>query len=86
MQFELKPLNVNDGIDIYQMLQEIPKDENDYINSVNDMTFDEYKEWLIKENNLSKSNEITDGWKVPSSTYWLYIDGKPVGVGKSGIS
>lgn len=38
------------------MLQEIPKDENDYINLVNGMTFVEFKEWLIRNNNLSKSN------------------------------
>jgi predicted acetyltransferase len=52
------------------------------MNSVNGMTFDAYKEWLIRDDNLSKSNEIIDGWKVPSSTYWLYADGKPVGVGR----
>ena len=22
-----------------------------------------------------------DGWKVPSTTYWLYVDGVPVGYG-----
>jgi predicted acetyltransferase len=64
------------------MLQEIPHDENGYLNTVNGMTFDEYKEWLIRDDCLSKSKEIVDGWKVPSSTYWLYINEKPVGVGK----
>jgi Predicted acetyltransferase len=82
MYVELKQLSMNDGYNIYQMLQEIPKDENGYINTVNGMTFDEYKEWLIRDNWLSKSKEIIDGWKVPSSTYWLYIHEKPVGVGK----
>lgn len=24
---------------------------------------------------------LIDGWKVPSTTYWLYADGKPVGFG-----
>lgn len=82
MDFELKKLSITDGVDIYKMLQEIPNNENGYINSVNGMTFEEFKEWLIKDDNLSKSTELIDGWKVPSSTYWLYIDGRPVGVGK----
>lgn len=82
MNIVLVKLSANDGDDIYQMLQEIPKDENGYLNSVNGKSFDEYREWLIENNSLSKSEKIIDGWKVPSSTYWLYADGKPVGVGK----
>ncbi|WP_455716401.1 GNAT family N-acetyltransferase [Anaerosporobacter sp.] len=79
---KLIKLKVTDGNDIYEMLQEIPKNENGYINSVNGMTFHEYKEWLIRENNFSQYDEIKDGWKVPSSTYWIYVNGKPVGMGK----
>jgi len=82
MHIELVPLRVVDGYDIYQMLQEIPQNENGYTNNVNGMTFDAFKEWLITDNSLSQSKELIDGWKVPSSTYWLYIDGNPVGVGK----
>lgn len=32
MNFELRKLTINDGMDIYAMLQEIPKDENGFIN------------------------------------------------------
>ena len=81
-RIELVQLSDEDGDDIYQMLQEIPQDENGFLNSVNGMSFTEYKEWLIRSNRLSKLNEIIDGLKVPSSTYWLYVDGKPVGMGK----
>jgi len=44
---ELKRLSVDDGLDIYTMLQEIPAEENGLINKANGLTFDEYKEWLI---------------------------------------
>ena len=44
---ELKRLSVDDGLDIYTMLQEIPAKENGLINKANGLTFDEYKEWLI---------------------------------------
>lgn len=82
MHIELIQLRIVDGYDIYDMLQEIPQNENGYINNVNGMTFNDFKEWLIKDNSLSQNKELIDGWKVPSSTYWLYIDGRPVGVGR----
>lgn len=44
---ELKRLSVDNGLDIYTMLQEIPAEENGLINKANGLTFDEYKEWLI---------------------------------------
>lgn len=82
MGIELVQLSINDGYDVYDMLQQIPQSENGYINNVNGMTFGEFKEWLVRDNSLSQCKELIDGWKVPSSTYWLYINGKPVGVGK----
>lgn len=39
-------LSIDDGCDIYEMLQELPAEENGFINSVNNKTYDEYKEWL----------------------------------------
>lgn len=81
MNFELKKLTINDGMDIYVMLQEIPKDDNGFINSVNGKTFEEYKKWLICCDNSSKAIGLED-WQVPTSIYWLYADGQPVGFGK----
>lgn len=81
MNFELKKLTINDGMDIYEMLQEIPKDENGFINSVNGKTFEEYKKWLISSDNSSKAIGLED-WQVPTNIYWLYADGQPVGFGK----
>jgi len=81
-QIELRPLSASDGAEIYEMLQEIPAEENGYVNSVNGMSFAEYKAWLVREEANSKKTELEDGWKVPQSTYWLYADGKPVGQGR----
>ena len=78
---ELKRLSVDDGLDIYTMLQEIPAEENGLINKANGLTFDEYKEWLIVKQRESEQEGIVDGWKVPSTTFWLYADGIPVGFG-----
>lgn len=78
---ELRRLSVDDGIDVYKMLQEIPKDENGLINKANGLSFEEYKEWLKGKQKDSELTGLVDGWKVPSTTYWLYVDEKPVGFG-----
>jgi predicted acetyltransferase len=82
MDCKLKKLSVNDGYDIFNMLQEIPKDENGFINNINGLTFNDYKKWLIKSDLDSKKTEIEDGWKVPQSIFWFFVDDKPVGMGK----
>lgn len=78
---ELKKLSVDDGFDVYKMLQEIPSEENGLLNKANGLTFDEYKEWLIAKQRDAEQKGIVDGWKVPSTTFWLYVDGVPVGFG-----
>ena len=78
---ELKKLSVDDGFDVYKMLQEIPSEENGLLNKANGLSFDEYKEWLIAKQRDAEQKGIVDGWKVPSTTFWLYADGVPVGFG-----
>lgn len=82
MNYELKRLSVRDGRDVYDLLQAIPQDENGFINGVNGMSFDEFKAWLAREDENSSKTEIEDGWKVPQTTYWLVVDGRPVAIGK----
>lgn len=82
MNIEIKKLSLDNGEDIYQMLQSIPASENGFINSVNGKSYEEFKEWLLKAMNNSLQKDVIDGWKVPETTYWLYEDGKPVGYGK----
>ena len=82
MNVELRRLCANDDNDIYTMLQEIPKDENGFINPMFGKSFDDYKKWLLECVADSEQIGIIDGWKVPQSTYWLFVDNKPVGYGK----
>ncbi|MCL2171883.1 MAG: GNAT family N-acetyltransferase [Defluviitaleaceae bacterium] len=81
MDIELKRLSIEDGVDIYNLLQEIPKDENGFINSANGFSFDEYKEWLVKCDNWANEIGLEDG-RVPQIIYWLFVDKRPVGMGK----
>lgn len=77
----LKHLDIYDGKGVYDMLQEIPLEENGYHNGVNGILYNEFREWLMKSK--SKENGIgLEDWQVPQSIYWLYVDDEPVGIGK----
>ena len=79
---ELRRLSVNDGKDIYEMLQEMPREENGFENKVHGLTIEEFAAWLEAMQRESEQQGIRDGWKVPSTVYWLYVDGRPAGFGK----
>ena len=65
MDLTIRKLAIDDAEDIYNMLQEIPADENGFINSANGKTYDEYRLWLEKSYATSLQEGIIDGWKVP---------------------
>jgi len=79
--FQLKKISAEDGRDIYDMLQTMPKDENGLINNANGLSYEEFKAWLAAKQKESEQTGLVDGWKVPSTTYWLYVDDIPVGFG-----
>lgn len=81
-EIELRKLRVDDGNEIYQMLQEIPEEENGFINPVHGKSPDEYAGWLKCCAEDAERTEIVDGWKVPETVYWMFADGNPVGFGK----
>ena len=62
---ELRKLSVGDGKDVYQMLQDIPLEENGLQNNVNGLTYEAYQDWLVKKQQESELDDIVDGWKVP---------------------
>lgn len=82
MKLTIRKLTINDSEDIYNMLQEIPADENGFINSAHGKSYDEYKIWLEKAYATSLQKGIIDGWKVPETLFWFFEDDKPVGFGK----
>jgi predicted acetyltransferase len=81
MVVELLQLSINNGYDEYNMLQNIEKTENGFTNDVNGISFHEYKQWLKKEDDYSKSQNLPENW-IPQTTFFLYIDGIAVGIGR----
>jgi len=79
MEFELRQLSVDNGLSEYNMLQEIGSNENGFTNEANGMTFDEYKRWLIQENDCSQAKNMPQNW-IPQTTYFFYADNVPIGI------
>ena len=82
MQYFLKKLSPDDGQDVYNMLQQIPAEENGFVNPAHGMEYIAFQTWLTNCDLNSKKTGLEDGWRVPASIFWLYVDGKPVGIGK----
>lgn len=81
MKYELKQLSSDDGLNVFEMLQAIPKEEHGFTNECNGISYEKYKIWLVKNVEMSKGINLED-WMVPQSIYWLYVNDKPVGIGK----
>lgn len=77
----LKTLSVGDGLEIFNMLKEIGATENSFTNPVHEMTYEQYKEWLVQQFKWSRDEELPPGY-VGQTVYWLYDDENPVGFGK----
>lgn len=74
-------LSITNGQDEYNMLQDIGKVENGFTNEVKGMSFDDYKLWLVQQDNYSKGENVPVDW-IPQTTYFLYSNKTPVGVGR----
>lgn len=79
---ELRPLTIHDGDDVYDLLQSLPANENGFMNPMAGKSREEFRAWLVRQAENALKTEIEDGYRVPQAIYWLYRDGRPVGMGK----
>ncbi len=77
----IKKLSENDGLDIFEMLQQIQNGENAFTNPVEGMSYEQYKKWLKEQENISLGIDLKEGY-VPQTIFWLMDGNKPVGLGK----
>lgn len=82
MFIELRKLTAHDGDDVYDLLQSLPSEENGFMNGMAGKSREEYRAWLCRSAMNAEKTEIEDGWRVPQTVYWLYVDGRPVGMAK----
>lgn len=81
MKVELRELSLQDGRDIYEMLQEMGQGENGFENSAYGIDYKDFSAYLQRSYNMAKGIGLSS-WQVPQTMYWLIIDEKPVGIGK----
>ncbi|KUO70185.1 MAG: GCN5 family acetyltransferase [Clostridia bacterium BRH_c25] len=81
MLVELRELSIEDGKEIFDMLKEIGPGENGFMNSAYGVSLDEFPDYLKENEDYSKGINLPPEY-VPRTIYWLYIDSKPVGIGK----
>lgn len=81
MHIELKQLSLENDFEEYKMLQDIGADENGFTNEANGMSFERYKEWLMQQDDYSKSLNLPENF-IPQTTYFLYADHQPVGIAR----
>ena len=79
--FEFRQLSIDNGRDEYAMLQQIESNECGFTNEVKGMSFDEFKEWLVQQENYANARNLPQDF-IPQTTYFLYVDMQPVGIAR----
>lgn len=78
---ELRELSINDEKDIYNMLQDIEKEENGFHNEAKGLKYSEFNKYLKTNKRMAEGKDLPEGY-VPQTLYWLFVEGKPVGMAK----
>jgi predicted acetyltransferase len=81
MNIELRECSLEDGDDILDMLREIGPGENGFMNDGYNLQPLEFRDFLFKNINSSRGIDLMVPL-VPSTRYWLFADGIPVGYSK----
>ncbi len=78
MKTELRKLSIDDGSDVYHLLQQILAEENGFHNDAYGLSIADFHQWLQRKWEISQGINLP-GWMVPSTEYWFYVDDVPVG-------
>lgn len=77
----LRELSLEEGSDIFEMIQEIGPGENGFNNGLFQVPFDQYPHEMEKLTQMAKGINLPPD-RVPQTIFWLYADETPVGYGK----
>jgi len=80
-KIELKELSLNDGTDIFEMIQQFPIEENGFWNPISGLDPQDFRKGLEANYKSALGIELPEG-HVPQTVYWLFVNRKPVGIGK----
>ncbi len=77
----LKQASIHDEEIIWRMLQELPENENGFINPGFDKPISEFPTLLEKIVRDSQEEFVTTGF-VPQTSFWLFLEETPIGMCK----
>ena len=80
MNVQLKPLELSDADMLYDFFQQLPASENGKYNHAHGLSSKEFSNWVKNQIDFSNGKNLPKGY-VPSTTYILYINGEPIGMG-----
>ena len=81
MKYYLQKVSSEDGFEGYNLLQSIGEMENDFTNPMHGKSYDDYKVWLVQQDDWSREENLPQGY-VGQTCFWLKSDNKIVGLGK----
>ena len=81
MDISLRKMSIEDGMDVYEMIQEIGPGENGFANGGYGIGFSDFPRYIRQQIDMSQGIRLPPQY-VPQTIYWLYVNGKPVGFGK----
>ena len=79
--FLLQQISPSDGNEGYELLQCLGEKENDFTNPIHGKSYEEYKEWLVQQDDWSQEKNLPLGY-VGQTCFWLKFNEKIVGLGK----
>lgn len=78
MNIVLRPLQLDEAQDVYEMFQEIPAQENGFENPAAGLNRKDFADFCKRHIGYSHGLDLKPGY-VPDTYYILTIDGEPVG-------
>lgn len=81
IQSGLRKLSTSDGPLVYRLLQRIPMMENGFYNGAHGLSYDQFKEWLVRQEEIAQGINLEPN-TVAQTTYWLIENHIPIGYGK----
>ena len=79
---ELRELSLDDGRDVFDMIREVGPGESGFVNSGHDLACEDFPVYLRGQADMSRGIGLDPTRHVPETRYWLFVDGRPVGIGK----
>ncbi len=79
---ELRKASSNEDLsDLYEMHNELPREETGFLNPAHGLSFEEFTDYVSGLLAESKGAGLSEG-RVPMTTYWLFENEKPVGIAR----